>query len=59
MKIVGIIVISGGVWMFQDGLASILYYLHKDGEKWYYNHALRIARMAWGVALVICGWLCL
>ncbi len=45
--------------MFQDGLASILYYLHKDGEKWYYNHALRIARMAWGVALVICGWLCL
>lgn len=55
IRIMGIVNIAGGIWCFQDGLASILYYLGRKDEKWYYNHALRIFRCLWGIAFIICG----
>jgi len=47
-----------GVWMFQDGLASILHYLRTD-ENWHYNHMLRIFRCIGGLILVYLGWVIL
>lgn len=40
-----------GIWVFQDGLASIWYY-HKK-ETWRRNHSWRLARMLLGLGLVI------
>lgn len=51
----GIVVLAGGVWVFQDSLASILFYLDDEEESWYYNQPLRIIRALWGLAIVICG----
>ena len=53
--IIGIIGLAGGVWILQDAIASILYYLKRDNEKWYYNHMVRIFRALWGVAFIIMG----
>ncbi len=50
-----IILIAGGTWMLQDALASILYYLKRSDEKWYFNHAVRIIRGIWGVVFIGCG----
>jgi len=55
MKIIGMIILSGGVWVLQDSIASVLYYLKRDDEKWYFNHAVRILRACWGIAFIICG----
>ncbi len=41
-----------GIWMLQDGLASICYY---PSEKWRWNHMARIIRAILGVALIIMG----
>jgi len=48
--IVGLI----GVWMLQDGIASIMFY---PAEKWKWNHAIRIIRSLFGAALIAIGWL--
>ena len=53
--IIGIISLAGGVWVLQDAIASILYYLKRDNEKWYYNHMVRIFRALWGVAFITMG----
>ncbi len=55
IQIIGLIVLGGGVWGFQDGLCSILYYLRHDNEKWYYNHAVRVLRCIWGLVLIWLG----
>ena len=54
MEIIGMICLAGGVWIFQDSLASILYYLNSN-ENWYFNQALRIIRALWGVVFVVIG----
>ena len=53
--VVGIILISGGTWLFQDALASILYYLKRDNERWYFNHAVRLFRALWGIVFIVLG----
>lgn len=53
--VVGILLISGGTWLTQDAIASILYYLKRDNEKWYYNHLVRIFRALWGIAFIVIG----
>ena len=39
-----------GVWMLQDGIASICFY---PSEKWRWNHAIRVIRSIMGLALII------
>jgi len=53
--IIGILVLSGGVWVTQDSLASILYYLKNDSEKWYFNHAVRVIRGLVGIMFIVLG----
>jgi hypothetical protein len=53
--LIGAMVLIGGVWVTQDAIASLLYYINKPEEKWYYNQACRGMRLLWGVVLVICG----
>ena len=48
-----ILLLTGGVWMFQDALASILHYLKT--ENWHYNHALRVIRGLFGLAFIYWG----
>ena len=55
MSIIGLILIIGGTWVLQDSLASILYYLKRDDEKWYFNHLVRLLRAIWGVVFIVCG----
>ena len=51
----GVISIIGGAWITQDALASILYYLKRDNEKWYYNHLVRLLRGLWGLVFIGIG----
>jgi hypothetical protein len=53
--LIGIIILVCGTWVFQDSLASILYYWGKDGQSWHYDHLLRTIRALVGVGLVTCG----
>ncbi len=46
------IILGIGVWLLQDGLASICYY---PTEKWKWNHAARLIRMGMGAALIVIG----
>ena len=55
VMVMGIVILSGGVWITQDAIASILYYLKQDNEKWYFNHAVRILRALWGITLIVVG----
>jgi len=55
VMVMGIVILSGGVWITQDAIASILYYLKQDNEKWYFNHLVRILRALWGIALIVVG----
>lgn len=55
MSIISLILIIGGTWIIQDGLVSILYYLKRDNEKWYFNHLVRILRAILGVVFIVCG----
>ena len=41
-----------GVWILQDGLASICFY---PTEKWRWNHAARLVRLVMGIALIVIG----
>ncbi len=41
-----------GIWYVQDSLASICYY---PNEKWRWNHAARVVRCVWGIALIVIG----
>jgi len=50
-----ILLIMGGTWLTQDALASILYYLKRDDEKWHYNHLVRIFRGVWGIIFIWLG----
>lgn len=45
-------ILAMGVWILQDGLASIAYY---PKESWKWNHASRIIRSCIGVALIVIG----
>ena len=45
------IVLMVGTWFIQDAIASVLYYLKT--ENWHYNHALRLARLGAGIALIV------
>ncbi len=40
-----------GIWMIQDGFASIFWY--RNGNENWHNHIWRVARAAWGIVLVI------
>lgn len=53
--IIGLVILAGGVWMFQDGLASILWYLGKPEERWCFNHAVRLFRCCWGLIFIASG----
>ena len=53
--LMGVLLLSGGIWITQDALASILYYLKRDDEKWYFNHAVRIIRGLIGIMFIIIG----
>jgi len=55
MKLLGVFAIIGGTWIFQDALASILYYLKKTNENWYYNQALRVLRGIWSLFFICLG----
>ena len=55
MYAIGLVVFAGGVWITQDGIASILYYLKHDNEKWYFNHAVRLFRIGWGIVFIVLG----
>ncbi len=46
--IVGLI----GVWILQDGAASIMFY---PTEKWCWNHIVRLIRVLMGIFLIIYG----
>ena len=47
--------IIGGGWVFQDALASILFYLNRPDERWHFNHAVRIIRGLIGIMFLIIG----
>jgi len=49
------LMIFAGTWVFQDSLASILYYIGKPDQNWHYDHSLRIIRAVVGLALLIRG----
>ena len=53
--IIAVLLIIGGTWMLQDAVASVLYYLKRSDEKWYFNHAVRILRGIWGLVFIGCG----
>ncbi len=53
--IIGILNIVAGTWVLQDGVASILYYLKNDNEKWYFNHLVRLLRAFWGLVMIVSG----
>lgn len=41
-----------GVWILQDAVASIMFY---PGEKWRWNHIVRLIRALMGIALIVVG----
>ncbi len=53
--LIPILLVIGGTWVLQDSVASILYYLKRDGENWYFNHALRVLRGLIGVMFIVIG----
>ena len=53
--IISILLIIGGGWCVQDALASILYYLKRSDERWYFHHAVRLIRAGWGLVFIACG----
>mgnify|MGYP001589649972 CR=1 FL=1 len=55
MTAIGIILIIGGTWITQDAIASILYYIGRDNEKWYFNHAVRVIRGLIGIMFTVIG----
>jgi len=48
----GYIIGLAGLWMLQDGMASICYY---PSEKWRWNHMARLIRIVWGITLIYLG----
>jgi len=52
---IGVLIAMAGVWIFQDGLASILYYCGRANESWHFNQTLRLIRCAWGLLLIVLG----
>ena len=52
---IALLLIIGGTWIAQDGIASILFYLKRDDERWHFNHAVRLFRVAWGIVFIACG----
>ena len=58
--IIGILSLCGGVWITQDAIASILFYLKHNDERWHFNHAVRLFRGIWGLVFIGIGvWLIL
>lgn len=53
--IVGLLNLAGGVWVFQDSLASILYYIGKDGQRWHFDQLLRVLRGILGLVFIGMG----
>ena len=53
IAILGYIVGLAGLWEFQDGFASIVFYNKKEG--WWWNQAVRAIRCVWGIILVAIG----
>ena len=53
IKLIGCVLIIGGTWVFQDGLASIVFY--KGRESWVTNHSWRIVRSLLGLVFIIAG----
>ena len=54
-KLLLLVLLVGGTWILQDAIASILYYLGREDEKWYFNHAVRILRGLWGLVFIAMG----
>ena len=50
-----VLLIIGGTWLTQDAIASILYYLKRDNENWYFNHLVRIFRGLIGIMFIVMG----
>ncbi len=46
-----LIIAMAGIWMIQDGFASIFWY--RNGSENWHNHIWRVARAGWGIVLVI------
>ena len=51
--LIAVLLLIGGTWIFQDSLASVLFYLGR--ENWHYNHSLRCIRGLWGLVFIVCG----
>ena len=52
ISIQGYIIGLMGIWLVQDGLASIMFY---PSEKWRWNHMVRLIRIVWGIVLIVIG----
>ena len=52
-EMIGCVLLIGGTWIFQDGLASIVFY--KGRESWVTNHSWRIVRSCFGLLFMIAG----
>jgi len=49
---IGLTVALIGMFMLQDGLASIAFY---PQEKWCWNHIARVVRSGFGLILIVLG----
>ena len=61
MDKLAVLLAAGGVWIFSDGLYSLLLYLNKPGylgapQTWLRDHWIRCIRMAWGLVFVGVAW---
>jgi len=48
-------IIAIGLGIAQDGVCSILFYIDRPDERWNFNHAVRIVRIVFGIALMVIG----
>ena len=53
IEIIGCVNIAGGMFVLQDGIASIVFYNGREG--WLKNHSWRIVRSLWGLVFMIAG----
>ena len=53
---IAFILAMAGVWIFGDGIVSLILYLPDEKQSWGRDHWLRVVRSLWGVVLICLGW---